>query len=105
MPSNSTMIHKLQQALNMHGLRIMYCTSQFYSDKQERPVTIYHIKQAVWDAKKQKYVNQDLFNSTSQIQILLFLRDMWYSLNGKELPTDNETWNEIRDKYRGVDWK
>lgn len=79
----------------------MYSTSQFYSDKQDRPVTIYHIKQAIWDEKKSKYVNQDLFQSTSQIQIVLYLRDMWYSLNGIELPKDNEQWNTLRDMYRG----
>ena len=77
----------------------MYSTSQFYSDKSDRPITIYHIKQAYWDEKKQKYLNQELFNSTSQIQIVLYLRDLWYSLNGKELPTDNEQWNELRERY------
>ena len=96
MSSNSTKIHNLQKALNLRGLRIMYSTSQFYSEEQDRPVTIYHIKQAVYDSTKQKFVNQELFQSTSQIQIVLFLRDLWYSLNGKELPTDNEKWNAIR---------
>lgn len=100
MASNSVMIHKLQQALNMRGLRIMYSTSQFYSEKQDRPVTIYHIKQAEWDDGRGKFVNQELFNSTSQIQIVLYLRDLWYIVNGKELPTDNETWNAIREKIQ-----
>lgn len=104
MASNSVMIHKLQQALNMNGLRIMYSTSQFYSAKQDRPVTIYHIKQAVYDESRDKYVNQEIFNSTSQIQIVLYLRDLWYGINGKELPTDNEQWNEIRAKIQGVNY-
>ena len=92
------MIHKLQQALNMRGLRLMYSTTQFYSAKQDRPITVYHIKQAVYDENKEKFVNEELFNTTSQIQVVLFLRDLWYSLNGKELPTDNEQWNAIRDR-------
>lgn len=95
------MIHNLQKALNLKGMRIMYSTSQFYSEQQDRPVTIYHIKQAVYDSDKQKFVNQELFNSTSQIQIVLFLRDLWYTINGKELPTDNEKWNAIREKLQG----
>lgn len=98
MASNSVMIHKLQQALNSRGLRVMYSTSQFYSMTQDRPITIYHIKQATYDAEREKFVNQELFNSTSQIQIVKFLRDMWYTLNGLELPTDDEKWNEIRDR-------
>lgn len=76
----------------------MYSTTQFYSEKQDRPITVYHIKQAVYDDNKEKFCNQELFNSTSQIQIVLFLRDLWYSLNGIELPTDNEQWNAIRDR-------
>ena len=95
------MIHNLQKALNLKGMRIMYSTSQFYSEQQDRPVTIYHIKQAVYDSDKQKFVNQELFNSTSKIQIVLFLRDLWYTINGKELPTDNEKWNAIREKLQG----
>lgn len=101
MPSQSVMIHKLQQALNQNGLRIMYSTSQFFSEQQDRPVTIYHVKQATWDSRKGKFVNQELFNSTAQLHIVFYLRDMWYSLNGKELPTNNEKWNAIREKLQG----
>ena len=98
MASNSVNIHKLQTALNMKGLRLMYSTTQFYSAKQNRPITIYHIKQAEYDDEREKFVNQELFNSTSQIQIVLFLRDLLYTIEGRELPTDNEKWNAIRDR-------
>ena len=74
----------------------MYSTSQFYSEKQNRPVTIYHIKQATWDEDKERFVNEELFKSTSQIQVVLFLRDLWYSVNGKEVPQNNEVWNNIK---------
>ena len=60
---------------------------------------MYHIKQAVLDEKTGKYRNQEKFQSTSQIQIVLYLRDMWYILNGKDLPTNNEKWNELRKTY------
>ena len=79
----------------------MYSTSQFYSDKQNRPVTVYHIKRAIWDEGKGKFLNQELFKSTSQIQIVLFLRDLWFELNGKPIPTDNETWNQKKAQYNG----
>lgn len=100
MASNSVMIHKLQTALNQKGMRIMYSTSQFYSEQQNRPVTVYHIKQAVWDEDKGKYVNMELFKATSQIQIVLFLRDLWYTVNGKEVPQDNEVWNNIKSSQK-----
>lgn len=100
MASNSTMIHKLQQALNMNGHRILQTTSQFYSVEQERPITIYHLKEAVYDEDKNKFINLELFSSTSQIQILLFLRDMWYEHNGWEVPKDNEVWNNKKQNIK-----
>ena len=100
MASNSTNIHRLQRALNMKGMKILYSTSQFYSEDQNRPVTLYVIKKAVYDEEKDRNVNIELFKSTSQIQILLYLRDLWYEVNDKELPQSNETWNKIRDSIK-----
>ena len=101
MAGNQAMIRKLQSALNTKGMRIMYSTSQFYSFDQDRPITIYSIKQAVWDEERQRFMNQELFKATSQIQIVLFLRDLWYTVNGKEVPQDNEVWNNIRNSQKG----
>ena len=98
MPSNTTLIRKLQTALNTKGMKILYSTTQFYSEDQDRPVTMYIIKRAVYDVEKGKNINIELFKSTSQIQIVLFLRDMWYEVNGKEVPQGNEKWNEVKDK-------
>lgn len=98
MPSVSVMIHKLQHALNTKGLRIMYSTSQFYSAKQDRPVTIYSIKQAEWDEKTERYVNHEVYKNTSQLKILLYLRDIWYTVNGEELPPADKQWEDERAK-------
>ena len=95
------MIRKLQTAINTHGGKIMYSTSQFYSKQQDRPVTIYHLKEAVYDDETDKYQNVEIFKSTSQLQIVLFLRDYWFEMNGWEVPTDNPVWNEKRAKAVG----
>lgn len=100
MASNSVNIHRLQQAINSRGMKILYNTSQFYSDKQDRPVTMYCVKQAIFDENKGKHTTVELYKSTSQLQILLFLRDFWFELNGWELPTDNEMWNEAKRKQQ-----
>lgn len=100
MASNSVMIHRLQQAINGKGGKILYSTSQFYSDKQDRPVTIYQVKQAVYDEEAQKNKCVELYKSTSQIQIVLFLRDFWFQLNGWEIPTDNPMWEDIKQKNK-----
>ena len=100
MASNSTNIHRLQRALNSRGCNILYSTSQFYSKDQNRPITQYIIKQATYDTEKDKMVNVELFKSFSQIQILLYLRDLWYSINGLEIPQDNPKWNKIKESQK-----
>lgn len=101
MASCSVNIHKLQQAINRHGGKVLYSTTQFYSEKQDRPVTMYVIKQAVYDDETGKNKNIELFKTTSQIQVVLFLRDMWFEMNGWDVPTDNEQWNSIKEKQNG----
>ena len=62
MASNTVNIHKLQNAINMRGHKILYATSQFYSTQQDRPITIYQIKQAVVDEETKSitsYLNRD----------------------------------------------
>ena len=99
--SNSTMIHKLQQAINQNfGQKILYNKTQFYSERQDRPVTLYILKQAVWDNDRKRNKNIELFSTTSQIQTVLFLRDLWYELNGWEIPTDNEEWSKAKQHYQ-----
>lgn len=100
MASNSTNIHRLQQAINAHGGKILYSTSQFYSTQQNRPVTVYHIKTAVYDEEKERNVNIELFKTTSQIQVVLFLRDMWFEMNGWEVPHDNEMWEKVKEDIK-----
>lgn len=92
-------IKKLQKAINVtFDRKILVNKSQFYSDRSEKIIEMIVIKQAVWDAEKHKIVNIKLFESTSDVQIVLYLRDLWYRLNGWEIPTDNEMWNEIKKK-------
>ena len=102
--SNSTMIHKLQNAINSKGYKLLYNKTQFYSEQQNRPVTMYTIKQVVDNPEneKRKHSSIELFKSCSQIQVVLFLRDFWYEINGWEVPTDNEMWNEAKQKYQSA---
>lgn len=90
MNSNSQLIHKLQVALNSRGLKILCNRSQFYSDQQKRPVTIYKVAQSVWNPSSQKYNHKELFSSASEIQIVLFMRNLWYAVNCWDIPPTNE---------------
>lgn len=104
MQSNKAMIHKLQTAINMHGGCILIDKIQFYSAEQDRPISLYKI------CEPGEYINPEknarrrkdiLFTTPSQIQVVLFLRDYWYHMNDKEIPTDNEMWEQIK-KEKGI---
>ena len=98
MRTSRAMIKKLQTAINVRfGACLLINTSQWYSDESKRPITLYSIRKSIWDEDKGKRTNVELFKSYSQLQIILWLRDYWYTLNGWELPVDNETWNIIRE--------
>ena len=88
--SNSSMIRKLQIALNSRGAKLLCNRSQFYSDQQHRPVTIYKICQSVWNSSTEKYNHVELFSSASEIQCVLFLRNLWYAVNCKPIPPTNK---------------
>lgn len=100
--SNRVMIHKLQNAINQNGGKILYEKSQFFSNEQNRPVTLYKICQAI-TTDTGNHKKEKLFESTSMIQIVFFLRDIWCYIRGQEIPTDNAEWEIIKQK-KGIDY-
>ena len=93
-------IKKLQRAINdTFGSKILVNKTQYYSSDADRVLELLVIKKAIWDEEKQKFKNIELFSSPSDVQIVLWLRDYWYELNGWEVPTDNEEWNKAKQAY------
>lgn len=93
-------IKKLQKAINeKFDAKLLINKTQYYSKDAERPLEMLVIKQAIWDEDKQRFKNIELFSSASDVQIVLWLRDYWYTMNGWEVPTDNEEWNRAKEQY------
>lgn len=95
------MIKNLQRAINdkFHE-RLLLDKTQWFSDKQNRAVTVYKLKKELPEEEQRvnrKYM--ELFSTYSEIQVVLFLRDYWYKLNGWKVPTDNELWEDAKKKY------
>jgi hypothetical protein len=88
---------KLVSAINTKGYKLTISTKQFIGT-EGRPHTMYGVNNAIWDDEKHKYINRELYSSTSLVRIVLYLRDMWFRENGWELPTDQEKWNQIREE-------
>lgn len=94
------MIKNLQAAINTKFQQeLLIDKVQWYSKEGDRPITLYKIKKPAENPEllKSKYI--ELFSTTSQIQIVLFLRDYWYKLNNWEIPTDNELWEDAKRAY------
>lgn len=92
-------IRKLIQALAARGDDLLFNQKQFMG-REGKVHPLYTICQPQWDDLKGKYRNVELYSTVSNIRILFFLRDRLFELEGKELPMDNEMWNEVR---KGLD--
>lgn len=94
MPTFAGVAKRLQTAINnkQPEIKILINTSQWYSEKRKRTITTYTIRQSHGKGKK----TIELFKTYSQIQLVLWLRDYWYTLNGWEVPHDNPEWEEVK---------
>ena len=93
-------IQKLQRALTYEGELITINITEFFSVDKQKYVKRYHIKKQVQDPNNDnKSTMVELFNSCSQIQITLFLRDYYFELTGQEIPHDNPIWEAAKAKW------
>lgn len=99
MKSFARQAKKLQSAINQRtGAKLLINTQQWYSNDRQRVVTCYVIRQSVCN-DNDKYTTIELFKTYSHIQMLLWLRDYWYTLNNWEVPTDNKKWEEMKQQW------
>lgn len=96
--TNAGMIKKLLTAINFNGGKVLYKVDEWWSEEQNRVVKKYTLKKAVYDEKTRKNNNIELFTTHSQIQVVLYLRDYLFNMQGLEIPNDNEQWNETKNK-------
>lgn len=90
---------RLQTACRkLFGVKLLINSRQWYSDDKDMAMTLYVIQEVMYDDAGNKK-NIELFKTYSQVQLVLFMRDYWYKLNGWEVPTDNEKWEAIKKKY------
>lgn len=97
-----TVARKIQTACNKKfGVRLLINTRQWYSKEKDRAVTYYTVIRELDNKETGTVSNVELFKTYSQIQLILFLRDYWYTLNGWEVPHENEAWEEVKNQ-RGI---
>lgn len=92
-------INKLQRGINAMGGMIVIDHTQFYSKQLNSVVAKYTVKQAYFDESVGRTLSYELFSAYSQIQIIFYLRDHLYHLQGKKIPDDNYEWEVAKRKY------
>ena len=101
MQPNLQVIKKLQNAINKKfDEKLLFNQTQWYSEEKNAPVNLYKLKKVIIDPETGRHSNIEIFSTYSHIQMVLFLRDYWYELNGWEVPTDNEEWNKAKASYK-----
>lgn len=92
-------IKKLQNAINGSGkMHLTINKTQFYVADTNKTCELIIVKEAVMGKDgKVKYVER--FSSGSDIAIALYLRDVWYEINGWDVPEDNSYWNKAKEAY------
>ena len=91
---------KLQTAINSKfGEKLLLTHTQWYKPDTDQVRDMLILRKSVFDEAKGKYVPIEVFRTPSNIQMVLFLRDYWFTLNGWELPTSgNPVWEELKEK-------
>ena len=98
--SLNAMANRLQVAINgKFGEKLLLNRQQWYSEEENRPVTLFVVKKSVLDEEKNRKYQIELYSTYSQINLVFFLRNYWYRLNGWEVPDDNERYKADLERY------
>ncbi len=96
----ATMVKKLQNAINLKfDEKLLVNRNQWYSDKEKRPISLFVVRKAVWDEVTKRNTQVELFSTYSNVDLVLWLRDYWFELNGWEIPF-NERWEKTKREYK-----
>lgn len=100
MNSQRALMKKLQTAINSKfDEKLLLNQTQWYNPKSDQVRDMLILRKSVFNSEKGKYIPIEIFRTPSNIQMVLFMRDYWFTLNGWELPTSgNPVWEEIREK-------
>ena len=83
---------KLIRALESRGILISTETRSFMG-RENTLVKLHVLKCITQNMETGEWEYEEMFKSSSIMFCMLYLRDMWYVLNGWELPTGDPKWD------------
>ncbi|MBO5628164.1 MAG: hypothetical protein J5965_03705 [Aeriscardovia sp.] len=92
-----TTANTIARAMNqLYKTHIVINTSQFYGG-EGKLVRMYVVKDSFY--YKGEYSDKQIFKSASGVYTCLFMRDLLYAFQNKEIPEENnEGYNRVREK-------
>ena len=98
---------KIADALNYtYGCHVVVNNKSFFG-KEQRPVKMYIVEDSWYDVNTGAWQDEQLFRTASGVYCCLYLRDLLFSFQGKELPVGDPKWDAMRenkDIYRSIDY-
>lgn len=92
-------INRLKIAIRQKsGIKLLVTTKEWFSEQKQVLMPYYIVYQHHYDEKTKKSSQEELFRCGNKIQVVLFLRDYWFKLNGWEIPKD-DYWDEKKERY------
>ena len=67
------LIKKLQTALLQYDCRIKIHTRQFYSEDQNRMITVYALLEPMWSERSEKMVDKEVYSSSSTAKVAQYM--------------------------------
>lgn len=101
-PTPITIARTMANALNrMYKTHVVINTSQFFGG-EGKLVRMYVVKDAFYYGGKSKYSDKELFKTASGIYACLFMRDLLYTFQGRELGEEtNQGYINVFNKKNG----
>jgi len=92
-------IRKLKIAIRQKfDIKLLITTKEWFSESRNVLMPYYIISKHNYDPNTKKASQEELFKCGNKMQVVLYLRDYWYTLNGWEIPKD-EYWDEKKERY------
>ena len=98
---------KIADALNFtYGCHVVVNNKSFFG-REQKPVKMYIVQDSWYDPDTGAWVDKELFKTASGVYCCLFLRDLLFSFQHKELPNEDNRYQDIRESkniYDSIDY-
>lgn len=91
---------KLTTGIAFRHKRFITVSTKVFTGVEKKPHNLYIMSESVYNEDTKRYYNKEFYSTTSMVRVVMYLRDIWDILEGNELKTDQELWNQLREELQ-----